>query len=91
MPAPLQENPPLGAGIATRASTKAVQRVVKVRRDQKPGDYGDPGWYRHPPGTVAYEYTGALPDPARTTTIASRPSAAIAKRVWATSCCVLAG
>ena len=39
--------------------------VVKVRKDQKPGDYGDPGWYEHPPGTVAYEFTGALPDPAR--------------------------
>jgi hypothetical protein len=39
--------------------------VVKVRKEQKPGDYGDPGWYRHPPGTVAYEFTGALPDPAR--------------------------
>ena len=33
IPAPPQENPPLGAGIATPASTKAVQRVVKVRRD----------------------------------------------------------
>ncbi|MGD9832648.1 MAG: ATP-binding protein [Piscinibacter sp.] len=30
--APLDE-PPLGAGIATPASTKAVQRVIKVRRD----------------------------------------------------------
>jgi FtsP/CotA-like multicopper oxidase with cupredoxin domain len=27
--------------------------VVKVRDDQAPGDYSDPGWYRHPPGTVA--------------------------------------
>jgi hypothetical protein len=39
--------------------------VVKVRSDQKPGDYADPGWYRHPPGTVAWEYTGPLPEPAR--------------------------
>jgi FtsP/CotA-like multicopper oxidase with cupredoxin domain len=39
--------------------------VVKVRRDQKRGDYRDPGWYAHPPGTVAYEFTGSLPDPAR--------------------------
>jgi manganese oxidase len=35
--------------------------VVKVRRDQKPGDYANPGWYRHPPGTVAHEFTGAVP------------------------------
>jgi hypothetical protein len=27
--------------------------VIKVRDDLAPGDYGDPGWYRHPPGTVA--------------------------------------
>ena len=35
--------------------------MVKVRRDQKPGDYTDPGWYKHPAGTVAYEWTGELP------------------------------
>ena len=39
--------------------------VVKVRRDQKPGDYSDPGWYTQPPGTQAFEWTGSLPDPAR--------------------------
>jgi hypothetical protein len=38
--------------------------VVKVRRDQPRGDYRDPGWYRHPPGSVAREWTGALPEPA---------------------------
>jgi hypothetical protein len=39
--------------------------MVKVRKEQKPGDYKDPGWYKHPPGTVAYEWTGELPNPAR--------------------------
>ena len=39
--------------------------LLKVRRDQTPGDYKDPGWYRHPPGTVAFEWTGALAEPAR--------------------------
>ncbi|MEP7099540.1 MAG: multicopper oxidase domain-containing protein, partial [Burkholderiales bacterium] len=34
--------------------------VMKVRRAQKPGDYSDPGWYAHPPGSVAREWTGAL-------------------------------
>ncbi len=29
--------------------------LVKVRKDQKSGDYSDPGWYRHPAGTVARE------------------------------------
>jgi FtsP/CotA-like multicopper oxidase with cupredoxin domain len=39
--------------------------VVKVRKDQKPGDYKDPGWYKQPPGTQAFEWNGSLPDPAR--------------------------
>ena len=43
--------------------------VVKVRKEQKPGDYRDPGWFQHPPGTVAYEWTGALAELARS----SRP------------------
>ena len=38
--------------------------VVKVRREQKSGDYSDPGWYRHPAGTQAWEWTGSLPQPA---------------------------
>jgi FtsP/CotA-like multicopper oxidase with cupredoxin domain len=29
--------------------------VLKIRKDQKPGDYSDPGWYQYPEGTVAYE------------------------------------
>jgi FtsP/CotA-like multicopper oxidase with cupredoxin domain len=36
--------------------------TVKVRRQQKPGDYSDPGWFKHPPGTVAYEWKGAAPE-----------------------------
>ena len=39
--------------------------VLKVRRDQKRGDYSNPGWYKHPSGSNAFEWTGALPDPAR--------------------------
>jgi hypothetical protein len=35
--------------------------IFKVRADQKPGDYSDPGWYRQPPGTQAHEWTGTLP------------------------------
>ena len=40
--------------------------VVKVRRGQQRGDYRDPGWFKHPAGTVAYEFTGSLPPPDRT-------------------------
>ena len=37
--------------------------VVKVRDDVQPGDYRDPGWFRHPAGSVAREWTGEV-DPA---------------------------
>ena len=39
--------------------------VLKVRKEQQPGDYKDPGWYKHPEGSVAFEWTGALAEPAR--------------------------
>jgi len=29
---------------------------VKVRKDQKTGDYSDPGWFQHPKGTVARKH-----------------------------------
>ena len=35
--------------------------VLKVREDLARGDYRDPGWYRHPAGTVAREWTGDVP------------------------------
>lgn len=41
--------------------------VLKVRKDQRPGDYKDPGWYKHPVGTLAYEWTGVLAEPIRNT------------------------
>ena len=40
--------------------------VVKVREGiLRTGDYSDPGWYENPPGTQAWEWTGALPDTAK--------------------------
>ncbi|MFO7704182.1 MAG: copper oxidase [Halopseudomonas sp.] len=39
--------------------------MLKVRADQPAGDYSDPGWYRQPPGTQSFEWTGALAEPAR--------------------------
>jgi FtsP/CotA-like multicopper oxidase with cupredoxin domain len=35
--------------------------TLKVRADLARGDYRDPGWYRHPAGTVAREWTGEVP------------------------------
>jgi hypothetical protein len=36
--------------------------VVKVREGLARDDYKDPGWYQHPPGTVAYEIKGGAPE-----------------------------
>jgi FtsP/CotA-like multicopper oxidase with cupredoxin domain len=36
--------------------------MLKVRKGLARSDYKDPGWYKHPPGTLAREWTGALPD-----------------------------
>ena len=33
--------------------------VVKIREDLARNDYRDPGWYKQPTGTVAFEWTGA--------------------------------
>jgi FtsP/CotA-like multicopper oxidase with cupredoxin domain len=35
--------------------------VVKIREGLARGDYKDPGWYKHPKGSAAYEWKGALP------------------------------
>jgi hypothetical protein len=35
--------------------------VVKVREGIAANDYKDPGWYKHPEGTVAYEVKGGAP------------------------------
>lgn len=35
--------------------------MIKVREGQARGDYRDPGWYRHPAGTVAREWSGEAP------------------------------
>jgi len=34
--------------------------LLKVREGLTRGDYRDPGWYRHPPGSVAREWSGEL-------------------------------
>ena len=38
--------------------------VLKVREGLQRGDYRDPGWYSHPAGSVAREWTGDVPAPA---------------------------
>ena len=64
MEMPLPENTlPMMTGDGPFGSVEmgGMFTVMKVRPDQKPGDHSDPGWYPHPPGTVAWEWTGVLP------------------------------
>jgi hypothetical protein len=46
--------------------------VVKVREGLTAGDYGDPGPYRNPEGSVAYEFKGAAGEPPRQSDNSSR-------------------
>ena len=55
--------------------------VLKVRREQAPGDYSNPGWYKHPPGTVATEYQGEVAAPLHSTDDLSEQAAAIELQV----------
>jgi FtsP/CotA-like multicopper oxidase with cupredoxin domain len=50
-----------GAGPFGPLEMGGMFTVVKVREGLARGDYKDPGWYRHPEGTVAREWTGAVP------------------------------
>ena len=52
--------------------------VVKVREGLARGDYGDPGWYANPPGTVAYKVgEGAAPAPQSATAAPESNTAAV--------------
>ncbi len=53
----------MGAGPFGPLEMGGMFTVVKVRDGQKPGDIRDPGWYRHPPGTVAWKLEGEPPEP----------------------------
>jgi FtsP/CotA-like multicopper oxidase with cupredoxin domain len=62
MPLPDNTAPMMtGAGPFGSVEMGGMFSVVKVRRGQQPGDYGNPGWFRHPGGTVAREFDGTLP------------------------------
>ncbi len=52
--------------------------VLKVRRGLGANDYRDPGWFDHPAGTVAHEWTGPVDEPARQDAPASPQSPAAA-------------
>jgi len=62
MEMPLPENTlPMMTGFAQFGPVEmgGMFSVVKVREGLAKGDYKDPGWFKHPEGTVAYELKGA--------------------------------
>jgi FtsP/CotA-like multicopper oxidase with cupredoxin domain len=64
MEMPLPENTlpmMLGDGPFGGIDMGGMFTTLKVRAGQARGDFKDPGWYRHPPGTQAVEWTGAMP------------------------------
>jgi len=76
MPLPANTAPMMtGTGPFGAVGMGGMFSVLKVRRQQPAGDYRDPGWYSHPPGTVAAEFTGAPPEPARSPAAGPAPAA----------------
>jgi len=78
MEMPLPENTAAmmtGTGPFGAVGMGGMFSVVKVRRDLQARDYGDPGWFAHPPGSVAYEWTGTLPEPSRSSLGGGAPPA----------------
>ncbi|WP_426208691.1 multicopper oxidase family protein [Massilia sp. TWP1-3-3] len=66
MEMPLPENTlPMmtGSGPFGAVGMGGMFTTMKVRKGIARGDYQDPGWYRHPPGTVAREVSGGAPQP----------------------------
>ena len=64
MEMPLPENTlPMmtGSGPFGAIGMGGMFTTMKVRKGLARGDYKDPGWYKHPPGTVAQEVTGMAP------------------------------
>jgi hypothetical protein len=67
MPLPANTLPMMsGEGPFGSVEMGGMFTVLKVREGLARGDYADPGWFKHPEGTVAFEYTGPpLAEPAR--------------------------
>jgi manganese oxidase len=69
-----------GQGQFGPAEMGGMFTLLKVRHDQPPGDYRDPGPFEHPAGTVAYEFAGSLPQPSRPAPSAAEASVELRAR-----------
>jgi hypothetical protein len=66
MPIPDNTAPMMtGAGPFGSLEMGGMFTVLKVRKDQKPGDYKDPGWFSHPEGTMPKMLSGPVDEPVR--------------------------
>ncbi|MDJ1157778.1 copper oxidase [Chelatococcus sp. SYSU_G07232] len=68
MEMPLPENTlPMMSGFAQFGAVEmgGMFTVLKVRDGLARDDYKDPGWFKHPEGTVAYEYKGSVAEASR--------------------------
>jgi len=54
--------------------------VIKVRKNQKPGDYSDPGWYQAPKDSRAHEWKGPLAEATRQETTESKAATEVTVR-----------
>jgi hypothetical protein len=62
MPLPDNTAPMMtGAGPFGSVGMGGMFSMIKVRKGLRRGDYKDPGWFKHPAGTVAYEFKGPTP------------------------------
>ena len=65
MQMPLPENTlpmMLGEGPFGPVEMGGMFTVINVRDNVAQGDYSDPGWYEHPPGTVAWKVADGGPE-----------------------------
>jgi hypothetical protein len=81
MPAPDNTLPMMtGSGQFGPIEMGGMFTTVKIREGMATNDYSDPGPYKHPPGTVAFEFKGETAQPPRQTgTAPSRAPASVKK------------
>ena len=69
-----------GAGPYGSLEMGGMFTVLKVRKDQRPGDYKDPGWYKHPEGTQPKLVSTMVAEPVRAASAGSDTSPKLAAK-----------